>query len=98
MSERSNLEIQVHPEDLAVVKRYAKNWVAKVDKQAVLKVRESPHVDRGGCMIEGREENVDARVEEQLQAMHQMLRSAVFDQVDEGEAVSSDGEDGKNDE
>lgn len=98
MSERSNLEIQVHPEDLAVVQRYAKHWVAKVDEQAVIKVRDSLHVERGGCMIEGREENVDARVEEQLQAMHQILRSAVFDQVDEGEAESSDGEDGKNDE
>ncbi len=98
MSERSNLEIQVHPEDLAVVQRYAKEWVAKVDKQAVLKVHESPHVDRGGCMIGGREENVDARIEEQLQVLHQMLRNAVFDQVDEVEAESSYGEDGKNDE
>ena len=97
MSERSNLKIQVHPDDLAVAQRYANHWVAKVDKQAVLKVRESPHVDRGGCMIEGREENIDARVEEQLQALHQLLRSAVFDQVDEGKAESSHGEEGKND-
>ena len=97
ISERSNLEIQVHPEDLAIVQRYANHWVAKVDKQAVLRVRESPHVDRGGCMIEGREENIDARLEEQLQALHQLLRSAVFDQVDEEETESSHGEEGEND-
>jgi len=97
LSERDNLEIQVHPEDLAVVQRYANHWVSKVDKQAVLKVRESPHVDRGGCMIEGSEENIDARLEKQLQTLHQLLRSAVFDQVDKGEAESSHGEEGKKD-
>ena len=97
ISERSNLEIQVHSDDLAVVQRYANHWVDKVDKQAVIKVRESPHVDRGGCMIEGRQENIDARIEEQLQTLHQLLRSAVFDQVDKGEAESSDGEDVKDD-
>ena len=98
MSEKSNLEIRVHPDDLAVVQRYANHWVAKVDKEAVLKVRESVHVDRGGCLIEGAEENIDARLEEQLQAMHQRLRSAVFDQADAGEERSSQSEDDKGDE
>ena len=78
MSEKSNLEIRVHPDDLAVVQRYANHWVAKVDEEAVLKVRESIPIDRGGCLIEGGEENIDARLEEQLEAMHQVLRSAVF--------------------
>lgn len=98
MSEKSNLEIRVHPDDLAVVQRYANHWVAKVDKAAVLKVRESVHVDRGGCLIEGGEENIDARLEEQLEAMHQVLRSAVFDQADVGEERSSQSEDDKGDE
>ncbi|MEC8645829.1 MAG: FliH/SctL family protein [Candidatus Latescibacterota bacterium] len=98
MSEKSNLEIRVHPDDLAVVQRYANHWVAKVDKEAVLKVRESIHVDRGGCLIEGGEENIDARLEEQLETMHQVLRRAVFDQADTGEERSSESEDDKGDE
>ena len=56
------------------------------------------HVDRGGCLIEGGEENIDARLEEQLEAMHQVLRSAVFDQADVGEERSSQSEDDKGDE
>ena len=61
-------------------------------------MRESIHVDRGGCLIEGGEENIDARLEEQLEAMHQVLRSAVFDQADAGEEQSSQSEDDKGDE
>ena len=49
-------------------------------------------------MIEGGEENIDARLEEQLEAMHQVLRSAVFDQADAGEEQSSQSEDDKGDE
>ncbi len=80
MSERSNLEIKVHPDDLAIAQRYVERWVAKVDADAVLKVRTSAHVARGGCMVEGREENVDARLEEQLKIMHEALRAAVLDE------------------
>lgn len=98
MSDSSNLEIRVHPEDLAIVKRYADHWVAKVDKQAVLKVKESPHVDRGGCLVEGRDENIDARLEEQIEGLHQMLHSAVFDQAREVEESEADGEGSKGNE
>lgn len=80
LSERSNLEIKVHPDDLAVARRFAAHWVEKVDQDAVFKVRSSAHVGRGGCMIEGLEENVDARLDEQLKIMHQMLRDAVLGQ------------------
>jgi flagellar assembly protein FliH len=83
MSEHSNVEIRVHPEDLAIAQRYADHWVAKVDKEAVLKVRSSPHVGRGGCLIEGREENIDARLDEQVEGLHQMLRAAVFEKAHE---------------
>ena len=78
LGDRSNLEIKVHPEDLQIARRFADYWVEKVDADAVLKVRESDHVGRGGCMIEGREENVDARLEEQAQVLHDGLRAAVF--------------------
>lgn len=80
MTEQSNLEIKVHPDDLAIAQRYVERWVAKVDADAVLKVRTSAHVARGGCMVEGREENVDARLEEQLKIMRAALRAAILDE------------------
>jgi flagellar assembly protein FliH len=83
LSERSNLEIKVHPDDLAVARRFAAHWVEKVDQDAVFKVRSSAHVGRGGCMIEGLEENVDARLDEQLKIMHETLRDAVLGQAHE---------------
>ena len=44
----------------------------------MLKVRASEIVARGGCMIEGLEENVDARLEEQIKVLHDGLRTALF--------------------
>ena len=76
LSDRSNLEIMVHPDDLQIARRFAAHWVETVEQDSVLKVRASDHVGRGGCMIEGREENVDARLEEQANVLHDGLRAA----------------------
>ena len=76
LSDRSNLEIKVHPDDLQIARRFAAHWVETVEQDSVLKVRASDHVGRGGCMIEGREENVDARLEEQANVLHDGLRAA----------------------
>lgn len=85
LSDSSNLEIRVHPDDLQIARRFAAHWMQKVDQDAVLKVRSSDHVARGGCMIEGREENVDARLEEQAQVLHDGLRAAFFAHHEENE-------------
>ena len=77
LSERSNLVIKVHQDDLQIARRFSKAWVERVDQDAVLKIRVSDHVDRGGCMVEGGEENVDARLVSQLDAMQQALRAKV---------------------
>lgn len=77
LSEHSNLEIKVHPEDLQVARRFASRWVEKVAREAIIKVTPSDHVTRGGCMIEGLEENVDARLEGQLESLHQALHIAL---------------------
>jgi hypothetical protein len=42
-----------------------------------LSVSTSDHIERGGCLIEGHEENVDARIREQLQTLNDALRAAV---------------------
>lgn len=87
MGEESNLEIKVHPDDLQIARRFARLWVQKVDQDAVLKVRPSEHVSRGGCMIEGREENVDARLEEQLQVLQQALLTSLRGEQEQQETA-----------
>jgi flagellar assembly protein FliH len=68
------LEIHVHPDDLQVARRFAQRWVERVDDDAVIKVRGSEHISRGGCMIEGADQNVDARLERQLAALRDALQ------------------------
>ena len=74
---RSDLTIKIHPDDLQIARKFADHWVRRVDADAVLRVSTSDHIERGGCLIEGREENVDARIKEQLQALNDALRAAV---------------------
>jgi flagellar assembly protein FliH len=86
LSERAQLVIKVHPDDLQLASRYASRWVEKVDQDAVLKVRASEDVGRGGCMIEGAEENLDARLEEQFRVLHRALRAAIYGAEEEDDA------------
>lgn len=77
LSEWSQLELKVHPDDLQIARRFAQRWVEKVAQQAIIKVLPSDSVGRGGCLVEGNEENIDARLESQLQVLHQALRAAL---------------------
>lgn len=77
LSQESRLEIKVHPEDVQLARRFAARWVDKVAHETAVRVIGSDAVGRGGCMVEGDEGNVDARVETQLEALHQALRAAL---------------------
>jgi flagellar assembly protein FliH len=78
LSARSDLVIKVHEEDLQVARKFSAKWVEKVSTGAIFKVEVSDHVERGGCMIEGVEESVDARLEEQFDILRQALRAEVL--------------------
>ena len=86
LSEHSNLVIKVHSEDLKIARKFVGKWVEKVDQDAVIKVQVGGHIGRGGCMIEGKEESIDARLEEQFEILKAALRSAVY-----GESLAADG-------
>ena len=77
LAQESRLEIKVHPEDVQLARRFAARWVDKVAQATALRVVASDAVGRGGCMVEGDEGNVDARLETQLEALHQALRAAL---------------------
>ena len=77
LGDHSNLLIKVNPEDLKLARRFAQRWVEKVATEAVLKVQASEHVSRGGCMIEGTEENLDARLESQVGVLRAAVHAAL---------------------
>ena len=77
-SESSDLVIMVNADDQQVARRFAEKWVEKVDEDAVLRIISSDQVERGGCMIKGVEENVDARLEQQLQVLADELKASVM--------------------
>ncbi len=74
LGEHGNLEVHVHPDDLKLARRLVQRWVERVDRDSVIRVRVSDLVDRGGCMVEGKEQNVDARLCPQLTVLHEALR------------------------
>jgi flagellar assembly protein FliH len=80
LSEESNLVIKVNKEDMAIARKFVVKWVEKVGTDAILKVQVSDHVGRGGCMIEGREESVDARLEEQFTVLREAMKTEVFEE------------------
>lgn len=98
LNDTSQLEVKVHPDDLQVARRYARRWAERATEDVVLRVRAAEQVGRGGCMIEGAEENIDARLEEQLKVLHRALRAAVAgappDPAAAGAAQEGDAADG----
>lgn len=91
LSARSELVIKVHEDDLQVARKFSAKWVEKVSAGAVFKVEVSDHVERGGCMIEGMEESVDARLEEQFDILRQALRAEIFDENVESVGQKAEG-------
>lgn len=74
---QSELLFKVHPEELNIAKRFAQRWTEKVGRDTAIRVRPGEEVDRGGCMLEGAETNLDARLETQLETLRQTLREAL---------------------
>ena len=77
LSEHGDVEVLVHPRDLQIARRFCRRWVERVERDAAIRVRASDLVDRGGCMIEAGQENVDARIVRQLDALQQALHADV---------------------
>lgn len=77
---QSQLVLKVHPDDLNIARRFAQRWTEKAGRDTPLRVRAGDEVDRGGCLLEGEEANLDARLDTQLEA----LRLALMDALEKG--------------
>jgi flagellar assembly protein FliH len=88
LAAQSELVLKVHPEELNIARKFAQRWVERAGGEAALRVRPGEEVDRGGCMLEGEEANLDARLETQLEA----LRLALLDALEKGQGEDGTGE------
>ncbi|MEE2657964.1 MAG: hypothetical protein VX733_05620 [Candidatus Latescibacterota bacterium] len=75
-----------------MARKFAADWVQKVDEDAVMRIQPSDHVEQGSCMLEGSEENVDARVGPQLEILHEALLQEVLTERDDADAVDEAAE------
>jgi flagellar assembly protein FliH len=85
---QSELVLKVHPEDLNIARKFAQRWVERAGGDAALRVRPGEEVDRGGCLLEGEETHIDARLDTQLEA----LRLALRDALEKGREEDATGE------
>ncbi|MCC7263644.1 MAG: hypothetical protein IT369_14095 [Candidatus Latescibacteria bacterium] len=85
---QSQLVLKVHPEDLNIARKFAQRWTEKSGRDTPLRVRAGDEVDRGGCLLEGDEANLDARLETQLEA----LRLALMDALEKGRKEDGNSE------
>ncbi|MBI2506098.1 MAG: hypothetical protein HYW07_23020, partial [Candidatus Latescibacteria bacterium] len=92
---QSELVFKVHPEELKIANRFAQRWMEKVSRDTAIRVRPGEEVERGGCMLEGDEANLDARLETQLEALRQTLRDALEEREEDetSEPVRGSGAD-----
>ena len=80
LGEHSELVFKVHPEELNIARKFAQRWMEKVNQETAIRVRPGEEVDRGGCMLEGDEANLDARLATQLETLRLALGAALEDQ------------------
>jgi flagellar assembly protein FliH len=63
------LHVRVHPSDLATLKGAVAGW----PRTGELRWTADPRVERGGCVVEGRERIVDGRVDMALERIYRRL-------------------------
>ncbi len=73
--------VRVHPDDLAAVTAARPALLEAAGRSGGVAFQSDPDVGRGGCIVESELGRVDARLEPQLAAIEQALRSAADDEV-----------------
>ena len=76
LSDREQLTIRVHPDDLKVLLDAKPQLLTTVDGIQRLTVVEDPSVQPGGCLVQTPTTEIDARLDTQLQELARSLRSS----------------------
>lgn len=77
MQEKEFLRIRVNPDNLELVRQRRDDLIAAVDGVEKLEVVDDRRVDAGGCVIESRNGNIDARVGTQVREIERAVSGAL---------------------
>jgi len=73
LADRSRLKIKVNPEHLPVVKEHIEHYLKDPDILDEITIEADARVRYGGCLIETPTEEVDARVESQMEVIQEAM-------------------------
>lgn len=76
MKERETLRVRLNPQDLEVVRAAREELISAVDGVQRLELVEDRRVDPGGCIVESRNGNLDARIRTQLSKIERVISEA----------------------
>jgi len=76
MKERESLRVRLNPDDLEMVRAARDDLIGAVDGVRGLDLVEDRRVGRGGCVVESRNGNLDARIKTQLAKMERVITEA----------------------
>jgi len=80
-AEKSKTMLRVNPEDFDYVERLRPEFFAEIKDLKSITVTSDPSITRGGCLLETSYGDVDARIETQLDKIHQSLEGAFSERV-----------------
>ncbi len=73
VSDQRQITLRLHPEDVETVKEFQGDLVSGDDMAAFLKIEADDAILRGGCIIETKLGDVDARIDQQMKVIEEML-------------------------
>lgn len=87
---RTALVVQVHPEDVALIEKYAPEIAGSFSGLTDLSVKSAEDVSRGGCRVVSSSGMVDLRIESQLELIEQALYRKIGES-DPAEELEAEG-------
>ena len=82
-AEKSKATLRVNPEDFDYVEELRPEFFAAVEELKALTITSDPSITRGGCLLESPYGDVDARIETQLEKIHQCLEQVFAERKDD---------------
>ena len=82
-AEKSKATLRVNPEDFDYVEELRPEFFAAVKELKALTITSDPSITRGGCLLESPYGDVDARIETQLEKIHQCLEQVFAERKDD---------------
>jgi len=88
VKDREHISVHVHPEDLEQARAHKDAFARVLEAPKSFEIVSNTKVDRGGCIIETNQGNVDARIETQLAALEIAFQEIERHQREEWEAAA----------